>query len=107
MKGARQRDTRLDLREPPAPPASGFTSPYRMTRAEFAARYRLSQRLTTHGVPTFAAQQAATGRSVMVHFLEGFAPAELGRIRGLMGALQTRERSAILETVEMDGTTVV
>ena len=73
------------------------------------ARYRLLKCVALgRGVRTHNAQEAATGRPVMVHILDGAEPDAAERLREQVSALPLADRSRIIEvTTTVNGFAVV
>ena len=78
-----------------------------MTGHEFSSYYELLQNLTTQGVRSFHARQRATGRAVMVHFLDGGPTPVNQQLLSRLETLESHERDKVLEMVEVDGSTAV
>jgi hypothetical protein len=78
-----------------------------MTTEEFNARYKLLKQITQGPGRSFTAQEVASGRAVLVHFLaEGLIPPG-GQFRDLMNQLASRDRSKVLDILSVGPSTVV
>ena len=78
-----------------------------MTSDEFSARYRLLKCITEMGVHSYTALELASGRAVMVHFLDSAAPDASKALLRRLEQLPPPERARVSETLEVDGTPVV
>src|SRR5215212_6363894 len=78
-----------------------------MTSAEFSSRYKLLKRITEQGVRSYNAQQTATARVVMVHFLDGGPTDANQELLRMVQRLERVDKAKVLETMDVDGTTVL
>jgi hypothetical protein len=78
-----------------------------MTSDEFSARFRLLKCITENGVHSYTALELATGRAVMVHFLDSAAPSASQALLRRLAQLPPAERARVSETLEVDGSSVV
>src|SRR5262249_45639988 len=78
-----------------------------MTSAEFATKYRVMKTLSVAGVRSQIAQEVALGRMVMVHMLDGVAPAEQQTMLHRLDVLPPDAASKIFSRLDVDGTPVV
>jgi hypothetical protein len=77
-----------------------------MTTDELDNRYKLLKQITTSDGRSFTAQECATGRAVLVHFLSP-ASSTSRSLATLIERLPPRERARILEVMTVDESTVV
>jgi hypothetical protein len=77
-----------------------------MTTDEFDTRYKLLKQITRGEGRSFTAQERASGRGVLVHFLDGGAEAD-SLVVSLIDRLEPRDRSKVLEVLVVNGSTAV
>ncbi|MGH7580725.1 MAG: hypothetical protein ACREM9_11175, partial [Gemmatimonadales bacterium] len=78
-----------------------------MTTDEFDTRYKLLKQITTGEGRSFTAQECASGRAVLVHFLAENESVPGSSVPTLIARLEPRDRSKILEVLAVDQSTVV
>ncbi len=78
-----------------------------MTRDEFDTKYKLLKQIRHGDEASFTAQECASGRAVLVHFLPEDGPPPAAPVATLTDRLGPRDRSKILEILAVDRSTVV
>lgn len=97
VAGSRYYEGRVKDQQPP---------PAAMTGDEFRSRYKLLKVVDEQGVQSHHAL-SPTGRVVMVHFLAGAQQQEQRRLCALLDRLRPADRTRILDTLDVDGATVL
>jgi hypothetical protein len=78
-----------------------------MTPEEFNARYKILKQIAQDPGRSFTAQETASGRAVLVHFLADDLIPPGSQFRDLMGRLSSRDRSKVLDILSVGSSTVV
>jgi hypothetical protein len=77
-----------------------------MTSEEFDSSYRVLKQIVGGRCRTFTAEQRATGRAVLVHFVDQVASGGGAAVHELIEQLAPRDRAKVLETMTVGGSLV-
>ncbi len=78
-----------------------------MTTEEFNAKYKLLKQIAQGSGRSFTAQEAASGRAVLAHFLADDLIPPGAQFRDLLDRLPSRDRSKVLDILSVGSSTVV